>query len=124
MAARFKVLQARGLVKDRTLATLTPAHLRALQHEGMADAAKHIAKATGLDYAPLKPGEELQGTFESTYKTPTAKYAVIECGHQFALVPWSRELDRLRNRQIQIAMSPGMELSWTRGGSRGLGISM
>lgn len=124
MAERLKLLQARGIVQDRELATLTPAHLRALQHAGMADAAKQITKATGLDYAPLRPGEELQGTFESTYKTSNAKYAVIERGHQFALVPWSRELDRQRYRQIQIAMSPGMELSWTRGRSRGLGISM
>lgn len=122
MAERLKMLQARGIVQDRASA-LTPAQIGELQRDGMTDAAKQIAKATGLTYFPFKPSGELQGAFERTHQTATAKYAVIEHGHQFALVPWSRELERLRHQQIQVVMSPGMELNWTRGRSRGLGIS-
>lgn len=119
MAERLKVLQTRGLVQDHT-ASLTRAQLQELQREAMAQAAKQIARVTGLEYAPLKPGGELQGLFERMHQSANAKFAVIERGHQFALLPWSRELERLRYREVQITMSPGMELSWRRGRSLGL----
>jgi type IV secretory pathway VirD2 relaxase len=120
MGKRMAVLYERGLVKDISATSLTPDQIKKLQQDGLAHAADEVARQTGLAYAPLKVGKSLQGTFEQTYTTPTAKYAIIEHGHQFALVPWSRELEKLRHRQVQVSMSPGMDLGWTRGRSLGL----
>lgn len=124
MARRMAILYERGLVQDKSATSLTRDQIKQLQQKGLAHAAREVERQTGLAYAPLKAGASLQGTFEQTYTTPNAKYAIIEHGHQFALVPWSRELERQRHKQIQIAMSPRMELSWTLGRSRGLGIGM
>ena len=124
MGERMAVLYERGLVHDKEAKSLTAEQIKQLQQDGLAYAAGEVARQTGLTYAPPKPGASLQGKFERTYKSPDAKYAIVEHGHQFALVPWSRELERQRHKQIQIAMSPRMELSWTLGRSRGLGIGM
>lgn len=124
MAKRMGVLYERCLVHDKAAKSLNPDQIKQLQQDGLAHAAGEVERQTGLTYAPLSAGTSLQGTFERTYKSPDAKYAIIEHGHQFALVPWSRELERQRHKQIQIAMSPRMELSWTLGRSRGLGIGM
>lgn len=124
MAKRMVVLYERGLVQDKSATSLTPDQIRQLRQDGLRHAAHEVARQTGLTYAPPEAGASLQGTFEQTYTTPNAKYAIIEHEHQFVLVPWSKELERQRHNQIQVAMSPRMELSWTRGRSRGLGIGM
>lgn len=124
MGKRMAVLYERGLVQDKSATSLTPDQIKQLQQDGLAHAAGEVERQTGLTYAPLSAGASLQGTFERTHKSPDTKYAIIEQGHQFALVPWSRELERQRHKQIQIAMSPRMELSWTHGRSRRLGIGM
>ncbi|MEO0569460.1 MAG: DUF3363 domain-containing protein [Pseudomonadota bacterium] len=120
MAKRMAVLYERGLVQDKSATSLTPDQIRQLRQDGLRHAADEVERQTGLTYAPPEAGSSLQGTFEQTYATPNAKYAIIEHGHQFALVPWSREIEKLRHRQIQVSMSPGMDLSWTRGRSLGL----
>lgn len=121
MAKRMAVLYERGLVQDVSATSLNPDQVKQLQQGGLTHAAAEVAKQTGLTYAPLEAGASLQGQFERTYKSPDAKYAIIQHGHQFTLVPWSAELEKLRQRQIQVSMSPGMQLSWTSG--RSLGIS-
>ncbi|MEQ9586757.1 MAG: DUF3363 domain-containing protein [Parvibaculaceae bacterium] len=120
MTKRMAVLYERGLVHDQLATSLTRDQIKQLQQDGLTHAAGEVERQTGLTYTPLKAGASLQGTFEQTYTSPTEKYAIIEHGHQFALVPWSRELEKLRHRQIQVSMSPGMDLSWTRGRSLGL----
>ena len=120
MGKRMEVHKARGLVTDLNARSLTGAQLSALQREGMELAAQSFAKDTARKYKPLEPGKEFSGTFKQTLSTPHAKYAIVSNGLQFALVPWSRGLERLRGRQLQMTMSPGMDISWTRGRSRGL----
>jgi type IV secretory pathway VirD2 relaxase len=111
MVKRIAVLRARGIVKDLAVQTLNQDQVNTLQRQGMDHASKVYAKQTEFSYAPLQAGETVTGKFEETLQVGASKYVVVERGHQFALVPWSRELERQRHKQIQIAMSPRMELS-------------
>ncbi len=120
MDQRMRWLRSRGLVSSRDAQTLSPGDMARLRQDGMQHAGIDVAKQTGLSYRPLEAGEKLEGNFANTYKTPDAKFAIIEHGKEFSLVPWNPELEKMRARQIQLMMSPSMQLSWTRGRERGL----
>lgn len=85
-------------------------------------AGKDIEAQTGLRYKAMEGGQSFSGSFKRTFETAHAKYAIIENGLNFSLVPWKQGLERLRQRRVQLAMSPGMDISWTRGRSRGLSL--
>jgi hypothetical protein len=120
MDKRMRVLESRGLVSGRDAQRLTETDMARLRQEGMQHAGIDVAEQTGLSYRPLSAGEKVEGKFSKTYETQHAKFAIIEHGKQFSLVPWKPELEKMRAQQIQLVMSPSMQLSWTRGRSRGL----
>ena len=120
MAQRMTIHKDCGLVSDPSAKTLTRAQLRTLQELSLTHAASEVEKQTGLSHRHLKPGQEIEGTFKHTYQNPNVKFAIVERGHEFSLVPWKASLERMRNRQVQISMSPGGGITWARGRSLGL----
>jgi hypothetical protein len=120
MAQRMTIHKDRGLVSDPGSEVLTRAQLRTLQELSLKQAASEVEKQTGLSHRPAKPGQEIEGMFKQVYQSANAKFAIIERGHEFSLVPWKPSLERIRNRQIQLSMSPGGGITWTRGRSLGL----
>lgn len=121
MGERAVILGQRGFTADRQATSLSTDELTLLRNEGLEYAAADIAHQTGLTYRALKQGDKLEGTFKQTYKTPNTEFAIVQRGKEFSLVPWSKDLEKMRSQQIEITMSRGMTLSWTRGRSRGLG---
>ncbi|NQY98964.1 MAG: DUF3363 domain-containing protein [Henriciella sp.] len=110
----------RGIVNDRNTKELSDNHLKLLQKEGMLHASLDITKETGLTYRAIKPGDRIEGTFKRVHQTEHAKFAVIDRGREFSLVPWKRELEKLRDRPIEITMSRSRSIAWTIGRTRGL----
>ena len=121
MDERMKRHFQRGIVSDRDAKELTDEHLQLLQKEGMLHASLDIAKETGLTYRAIEPGDRIEGTFKRVHQTEHAKFAVIDRGRELSLVPWKRNLERLRDRRIEITMSPTRDIAWTLGRTRGLG---
>lgn len=120
MDARMKRHFQRGIVNDRDAKALTEEHLKLLQKEGMLHASLDITKETGLTYRAIKPGDRIEGTFKRVHYTEHTKFAVIDRGREFSLVPWKRDLDKLRDRPIEITMSRTRDIAWTIGRTRGL----
>ncbi|MEL6728526.1 MAG: DUF3363 domain-containing protein [Pseudomonadota bacterium] len=121
MDERMKRHFQRGIVSDRDAKELTDEHLQLLQKEGMLHASLDIAKETGLTYRAVEPGDRIEGTFKRIHQTAHAKFAVIDRGREFSLVPWKRDLEQLRDRHIEITMSRSRDIAWTLGRTRGLG---
>lgn len=120
MEKRMKVLADRGLVKNRGDNSLNAAQLKFLRQEGLTYASLDYAKQSGKTHKMLEPGEQLDGTLSGTLKTPNGKFAIVDRGREFSLVPWKPSLERLRGREIEISMSRSHDISWTLGRSRGL----
>ena len=120
MDERMKRHFQRGIVNDRDAKELNDNHLMALQKEGMLHASLDISKETGLTYRPIQPGDRIEGTFKRIHQTEHAKFAVIDRGREFSLVPWKRDLEKLRDRPIEITMSRSRDIAWTIGRTRGL----
>lgn len=110
----------RGIVTDRDASELNENHLKLLQKEGMLHASLDIAKETGLAYRAIEPGDRIEGVFKRIHQTEHAKFAVIDRGHEFSLVPWKRNLERLKDRRIEITMSRSRDIAWRLGRTRGL----
>ena len=110
----------RGIVRDRDAKELNDNHLKLLQKEGMLHASLDIAKETGLTYRAIEPGDRIEGTFKRVHQTEHAKFAVIDRGREFSLVPWKRGLERLKDRSIEITMTRSRDIAWTLGRTRGL----
>jgi len=86
----------------------------------MLHASLDIAKETGLTYRAIQPGDRIEGTFKRVHQTEHAKFAIIDRGREFSVVPWKSSLEKLRDRPIEITMSRTRDIAWTIGRTRGL----
>lgn len=80
-----------------------------------------MAKARGRAFQPVKAGEHVSGRLAGSTSLASGRYAMIDDGLGFSLVPWQQLLDRRIGQHITgIARDDGIE--WTFGRKRGLGL--
>lgn len=81
-----------------------------------------IAGRTGLAYRPTSPGDKVAGTCRQRLALASGRFAMIDDGLGFRLVPWSNDLERQLGRQIAGVARDGGGIGWSLGRKRGLGI--
>ena len=81
-----------------------------------------IAGRTGLAYRPPSPGDKVAGTCRQRLALASGRFAMIDDGLGFRLVPWSNDLERQLGRQIAGVARDGGGIGWSLGRKRGLGI--
>jgi hypothetical protein len=118
-----------GLV-DQGLASRTPEGglrvprdlLTRLEQQEIARVGPEMAKARGLTFKRAEAGNYVSGTLVGATNLGSGKFAMIDDGLGFSLVPWQPVLDQRLGRQITgVAKSDG-GIDWTLGRSRGLGL--
>jgi hypothetical protein len=101
-----------------------------LKHSGVAEtfrrefdsATAKLSTETGLPYAPPAAGEMVAGIYRDSVMLTSCRFAMIDNGLGFALVPWTSDLERQRGRHISgIAQDDG-GIAWNFDRKRGLGI--
>jgi hypothetical protein len=85
-------------------------------------AAQRLASEIGVPYNPSKPGEYVMGTVRQRLTLASGRYAMIDNGLGFALVPWSPSLDRQLGQHISGVMRGDGGVDWSFGRGRGLGL--
>ena len=95
--------------------------LDTLTRRELADAATQIARQTGLAYRPVEEGDHVSGIYRRRVDLASGRFALIEDGHQFLLVPWRPIVDRQLGREVSGVLRGG-SISWNLGRERGLGI--
>lgn len=85
-------------------------------------AAARLAKHSERYHKRLGIGEEFDGTYEGAVNLGTKRLAIIGNAREFALVPWRREIERYRGRDMVARRTRG-GTSWTLGRSKDRGIS-
>lgn len=81
-----------------------------------------IAGQTGLAYRPAAAGETVAGVCRQRLTLTSGRFAMIDNGLGFSLVPWSNGLDRQLGRQISGVVRDGGGIDWSLGRKRGLGL--
>ena len=84
---------------------------------------KAIATERGLTYTPGKPGEHVTGRLAGVAELASGRYAMIDDGLGFQLVPWQPVLDKQIGKHVSGLMrEAGGGIEWSLGRRRGLGM--
>ncbi len=84
-----------------------------------AHAAK-LATQTGLMRYRHHEGDAVEGTYRQRLSLASGRFAIIDDGLGFSLVPWTPQLDRQLGRSVSGMVRSGGGIDWTVGRRRGL----
>jgi hypothetical protein len=117
LEARRAWLVTAGLARrDSRGVTVAPDLLATLRGRELAVAAARIARETGLEPAPLAPGEAVAGTCLRRVDLASGRFVAVQQGGSVRLAPWARALDRRLGRAVSGRMTPeGMAWDLGRG---------
>lgn len=81
-----------------------------------------IAGETGLVYRPAATGEKIAGVVRQRLALASGRFAMIDDGLGFRLVPWASTLEQQLGRQVAGVVRDGGGLDLALGRKRGLGL--
>ncbi|HKX77547.1 MAG TPA: DUF3363 domain-containing protein [Novosphingobium sp.] len=81
-----------------------------------------IARRTGLAHRPSAAGDYVSGVYRERVTLASGRFAMIDDGLGFQLVPWRPALDQHLGKHISGTMTPGGSVDWSLGRGRGLGL--
>jgi uncharacterized protein DUF3363 len=96
--------------------------LSRLEQQEIARVGAEMAKARGLIFQPAEVGNYVSGTLAGSVNLASGKFAMIDDGLDFSLVPWHPALEKQLERHVTGITMPGGGIDWTFGRSRGLGL--
>jgi hypothetical protein len=101
---------------------LLPRNLVAiLERQEVERVGREMAKERGLTFRPAKAGEYVSGTLAGSTNLVSGRYAMIDDGLGFSLVPWQPVLDpRIGHHITGVVRGNGIE--WDLGRKLGLGL--
>jgi hypothetical protein len=102
--------------------TFRPALLAMLEKRELARVAAGIRQETGLEFAPAEPGARLEGVVRRRLDLASGRFAMIDNGREFSLVPWRPVLERALGRPVSGLIRRDGGISWTLGRERGLDV--
>lgn len=85
-------------------------------------AGKKFAAERGLDWQPTGMGDRVSGKLVGQAQLSSGRFAMIDNGLGFQLVPWNDTLAKRLGQQVDGIPMPGGGINWTLGRSRGLGL--
>jgi len=122
--ARKRALAGMGYVRDLGGGQFrAPSDLIAqLEQAEVNRAGKKFAAEHGLDWQPTGIGDRVSGKLVGQAQLSSGRFAMIDNGLGFQLVPWNDTLAKRLGQQVDGIPMPGGGIDWTFGRSRGLGI--
>jgi len=121
--ARIDHLAEEGLARRQGQRAVFARDLLAtLRRRELEDAAAKLAAETGLAYQPAAEGEHVSGVYRQRVTLATGRFAMIDDGLGFQLVPWRPALEKELGREVRGVMALGGNVEWSFGRKRGLGL--
>jgi hypothetical protein len=123
LTARAEHLVAEGLAQ-RQGTRIAPQRdlLVTLQRRELDATGARLSAQTGLPYTPAASGETLAGTYRQRLSLTSGRFAMIDNGLGFALVPWTPALDKHLGRHVAGVAKESGGIEWNFGRKRGLEI--
>jgi len=94
--------------------------LATLRKRDLEEAAARISAASDLEYRPAAENEHFSGTYRQRITLASGRFAMIDDGLGFQLVPWRPALEQHLERHVSGTMTPGGGVEWSFGRKRGL----
>ncbi len=102
--------------------SFSPDLLATLRRRELNDIAAKLATETGLAHCPSVEGEHVTGIYRQRVILASGRFAMIDDGLGFQLVPWRPALEQHRGHDVTGVMLPGGGVEWSFGRKRGLGL--
>jgi type IV secretory pathway VirD2 relaxase len=124
MEARAEHLASEGLARRQGQRFVFAKDLlNTLKDRELADAVAAVGQRTGLAHQPSSAvGEHVAGVYRERVTLASGRFAMIDDGLGFQLVPWRPALEQQLGRQVSGVMGPGGGVDWMLGRKRGLGL--
>jgi hypothetical protein len=81
-----------------------------------------FAAETGRPFNSSATGEYVAGTYRQRFALASGRFAMIDDGLGFQLVPWSPSLEKQLGRHVSGVARGDGGIDWSFGRNRGLGI--
>uniref|UniRef100_UPI001D0AF3F3 DUF3363 domain-containing protein n=1 Tax=Roseobacter weihaiensis TaxID=2763262 RepID=UPI001D0AF3F3 len=96
--------------------------LKTLRQRDLDKAASKIANETGLAFRKSGDGETVAGTYRQRLDLASGRFAMIDDGMGFELVPWKPQLEKHLGQTVSGTVTAGGGIDWLLGRKRGLSI--
>lgn len=96
--------------------------LDTLRRRELEAATARLAGATGLQHLPSAEGEHVAGVYRQRVTLASGRFAMIDDGLGFQLVPWRPAIELRLGQQVSGVMARGGRVEWTLGRTRALGL--
>ncbi|MDT3382422.1 DUF3363 domain-containing protein [Labrys neptuniae] len=125
MLARAEHLVDQGLAqRDGQRLVLQRNLLSTLRRRELETVGNQLSAETGLPHLKAEAGASIAGTLRQRLSLSSGRFAVIDNGLGFQLVPWSRELDRKLGQHVAGVAREGGGIEWSLGRKRDLGLGL
>ena len=120
MQQRSDFLAEQGLAERRGQRVILARNLLGtLRNRELAQAAKDIATETGLDHRPVADGQRVAGIYRRSVMLASERYAMLDDGKAFSLVPWKPVIERRLGQQLAATVR-GDGVTWNLGRQPGI----
>jgi type IV secretory pathway VirD2 relaxase len=96
--------------------------LNTLRRRELDDAIARLSAETGLAHRPSAEGEHVTGDYRQRVTLASGRFAMIDDGLGFQLVPWRPALEQKLGQHVSGTLTPGGGVDWSFGRNRGIGI--
>lgn len=121
LSAREETLVERGLaVRSGSGFRASSGLLATLRDRELAAIRSQIAARSGLQAIEASEGQSIFGTLRQRLTLASGRFAELDNGLGFQLVPWSKPLDSQLGRDVVGTLLPGGKVEWNLGRAKGL----
>jgi len=96
--------------------------LATLRGRELAKAGQDIAAETGFEHRPVADGQRVSGIYRRSVMLASGRYAMLDDGMGFSLVPWRPVIEQLLGQQLAATVR-GSSVCWDIGRERGMTIT-
>ena len=95
--------------------------LATLRNQELESVGIRLAQQRGMTFNMTAQGRAVGGTFRETLRLSSGRFAVLDDGLGFSLVPWTPSLEKFRDRHVSGMTRSDGGIDWRRERARGLG---
>ena len=122
MKARVEYLAREGLARRQGQRIIFSRDLlETLRRRELDQAAARVASDSGLPYRAAAEGHVVNGVYRQRISLASGRFAMIDDGLGFSLVPWTPSLERHLGREV-VGIARTCRIEWTFAKQRGLGL--
>jgi hypothetical protein len=123
MDRRAEHLVGQGLAERQTRGvSFSPGLIETLRQREVEALGEKLAAETGRSFLKAGTGEYVAGTYRQRFALASGRFAMIDDGLGFQLVPWSPSLERQLGQHVSGVSRGGGGVDWSFGRNRGLGM--